>query len=146
MAVSAMTIKIKGIDVLNKRLDGFSREIVPAVKNGVNESLLVIQGAAKLLCSSVTGRLRNSIHVHPAKRTSRATIEGSVYTAVEYAVYVEFGTGRRGGYPYDIGLSLTYNQDWAGQVAQPFLYPALLRNKHKIADIIAESVRNGVKK
>jgi hypothetical protein len=47
-------------------------------------------------------------------------IEGKVYTNLEYAPFVEFGTGIKGDgtYPYDIkGLSLTY-------ASEPWFIPA----------------------
>lgn len=67
-----------------------------------------------------TGNLLGSIEGH-SEGTS-----GEVSTGVEYAPYLEFGTGRRGeasefpGKPAD----LTYSEDWAGMAARPYMIPS----------------------
>jgi phage gpG-like protein len=68
-----------------------------------------------------TGNLRGSIQgqMHTAHY-------GEVATSVEYAHFVEYGTGQRGsesdfeGKPDDI----TYTESWAGMSARPYMTPA----------------------
>ena len=81
---------------------------------------------------------------------------GIVLTNVEYAAYVEFGTGPKGNgtYPYELPGGIHYKADkwrgkipavgWrmiSGQKAQPYLYPALINNR----EAILESYRRAIK-
>ena len=135
-------VVIKNIDRLVKRLENIkTADLLPLV----NKATLIVEAQAKELVPNDTGKLRLSIH--PRVETKGKTIIGMVYTACEYAPYVEFGTGIKGSgtYPYDVkGLILSYRdtpwryndgERWwysTGQIAQPFMYPALHLNKDKI--------------
>lgn len=130
------------------------------LKDAVNKATQLVHGQAKTLAPADTGQLRGSIHMQ-VKDTGKA-IEGRVYTNVQYAPYVEFGTGVTGNgtYPYEIeGLSLEYrNKGWAyydedkgewiytkGQVAQPYMYPALKNNEKAIKQILKQGVHTKLK-
>ena len=127
-------------------------ELIPAM----NKATQLVHGQAKMLAPADTGQLRGSIHMQ-VKDTGKE-LQGRVYTNVEYAHYVEFGTGITGNgtYPYTVkGLNLEYkNKGWAyydedkdewiytkGQKAQPYMYPALKRNEKTIKAILKEGVR-----
>jgi HK97 gp10 family phage protein len=88
-----------------------------------------VQGAAKKKCPVDTGRLRGSIvtEVHEDYAL--------VGTNVEYAPYVEYGTGQSGD------TSVAHRQDWKGQAPQPYLVPALKENEDKIRAILKEAVK-----
>ena len=130
------------------------------LKTGVNKATALVQGQAKALCPADTGLLRESIHMQ-VKATEKE-IQGRVYTNVEYAPYVEFGTGVTGNgtYPYEVeGLTLEYkDKGWAyydedkdewiytkGQVAQPYMYPALKNNEKTIKAILKQGVKTKLK-
>ena len=151
------SVKIKGIDSLTQR---FNKIANMELKDAVNKATQLVHGQAKALCPADTGQLRESIHMQ-VKDTGKA-IEGRVYTNVEYASYVEFGTGVKGNgtYPYKVeGLSLEYkDKGWAyydedkgeyiytkGQVAQPYMYPALKRNEKTIKQILKQGVKTKLK-
>lgn len=105
------------------------------------------------------GYLAGSIHMEV--NTTKDKIFGRVYTNAEYASYVEFGTGIKGNgtYPYSIeGLNLSYkDKSWkgyipdvgwryiTGQVAQPFMYPALKNNEKYIRDLLKSEVKSKLK-
>jgi HK97 gp10 family phage protein len=72
----------------------------------------LVEADAKRLCPVDTGRLRASIHVEKPKELMRA-----IGTNVEYAPYVEWGTHK--------------------MRAQPYLRPALEKNRAKIRALIA---------
>lgn len=151
------TVTIKGIDRLTQRFNNIANmELTDAVK----EATKLVHGQAKALAPSDKGLLRESIHMQ-VKDTEKA-VEGRVYTNVEYAPYVEFGTGVTGNgtYPYPIeGLSLKYkNKGWAyydedkgewiytkGQKAQPYMYPALKENEKTIRRILKDGVKTKLK-
>ena len=86
------------------------KELVDKIQKGLQKAVLVVERQAKEDCPVDTGRLRASI-------TSEVSgDEGKVGTNVEYAADVEFGTVR--------------------QSAQPFLFPALEKNRDKIKELI----------
>ena len=139
----SLAIKLVGVKQNNKRLNSFSSTCAQEVVNGVNRAAGVVLTGAKSFCPVDTGNLRDSIHVSPATVTE--PISASVGTATEYAPFVEFGTGRRGGYPYETKVQLSYNKEWPGQAAQPFLGRSLHQNEKTIRTIVQESVDRAVK-
>ena len=87
-----------------------------------------VEGQAKLLCTAVdTGNLRASIN-HKV-RTKGNEVIGKVGTNVEYAPYIEFGTGEKA----ENGQG---RKDWKGMKPQPFLRPAIDTNKNSIKKIL----------
>ena len=129
---------------------------------------------AKKLCPVDTGYLRNSIaHGRTGGKMSIDTYRSDnggkrnrpirsgkyeksipesdmptmiIGTNVEYAPYVEFGTGVRGqSTNKNTKIAVSYKQDWAGQSAQPFLAPALRNNKDRIESTIFRKVIEGIK-
>ncbi|MDL2235451.1 HK97 gp10 family phage protein [Christensenellaceae bacterium OttesenSCG-928-L17] len=134
----AVRVAIKGIGEVQKRLERI-KDISPELIKAVNLSTAMVSSRAKARAPVDKGTLRNSIHARPASVIDKKVI-GIVYTALEYAPYVEFGTGRRGGYPYDTNVDLSYSQTIAGQVAQPFMYPALLESEADINEKLRTAV------
>lgn len=140
MGKPAVGIEIKGIQETLSHYSRLPKNVIDGIVDGVNRATAIVEGGAKRICPVDTGLLRNSIHIKPATVLANE-VTGAVYTAVEYAPYVEFGTGVRGEvtntnekYP------VAYSSDWAGQIAQPFLYPALENNKDKIEKMIYQSI------
>lgn len=151
-------IVIKNIDRLINKFNNIANlDITDVVKDATK----LVHAQAKALAQADTGNLRGSIHMDVKKKTD--SIEGRVYTNLEYAPYVEFGTGTKGNgtYPYKVeGLTLTYkNKGWAywdeenkewiytkGQVAQPYMYPALKRNEKTIEKMIKDGLRDDLAK
>jgi HK97 gp10 family phage protein len=72
------------IDKLILKLENLSDD---AVKEALNKACLIVQNSAKEKVPVNTGNLRNSITYEVEGN------EGIVGTNVEYAPYVEFGTG-----------------------------------------------------
>ena len=134
----AVRIEIKGVNELQKRLERI-KDINPELIRAMDQATGVVSGRAKARAPVDTSALRNSIHSKPADAIGKKVV-GIVSTICPHAGYVEFGTGRRGGYPYETKLSLKYDQTRAGQVAQPYLYPALLESKPDIHKLVSEDV------
>lgn len=131
------------------------------LKSTMVQATKVVHAQAKLLAPVDTGNLAGSIHMKVQEKGKK--VEGKVYTNVQYAPYVEFGTGSKGNgtYPYTIkGISLAYrNTTWVytpdggetfyrtrGQRAQPYMYPALKRNEKYIKKIFKNGVHTELKK
>lgn len=102
-----------------------------AVLGGLRNGGLLVQQTAKNLCPvGDTGQLRNSIVLEDIPEQ----VGVDVGTNVEYAPYVEYGTGQRGD------PSVPHREDWAGMKPQPYLYPALEAHKEDIANAVKESI------
>ncbi len=115
-----------------------------------------VKGQAKLLCPVDTERLRESIDF----QVDREELSVMIGTNVEYAAYVEFGTGeyaengqgRTGGWFYVTdkpvvagwlkALGQTKDGKYLyftyGSKPQPYLRPALQENKDEIRRILTE--------
>lgn len=115
----------------------------------LNRACLVIENEAKRECPVDTGMLRDSI-THRVENGNT----GIVGTNVEYAPYVEYGTGefatqgggRQGGWVYYSEKDDTFY--WTtGRKAQPFLMPAFENHKddvmRELADAIKKEFYNG---
>lgn len=106
---------------------------------------LTAEGYAKLMCPVDTGNLRNSIShaVDPGELTAY------VGSNVEYAAYVELGTGKYaeggGGRPtpwvYQDAKGNWYRTE--GNRAQPFIKPAVADYAGKYRQIIHDEMKNG---
>jgi HK97 gp10 family phage protein len=135
----AEDIKIEGMEEVFKMLD---KVVDPkALGEGLQKACALVERTAKQNAPKDTGALRRSI-------TSR--IEGTtgiVFTPLEYAPYVEYGTGlfsTEGGrkdvpwhYQDDAGNWHTTN----GQKPQPFLKPALDSNRAQIKKLLAGGIK-----
>ena len=85
---------VEGLDELLANLSGLGGNIKETSKKALERGAKKIQKNAKYLAPVDTGQLRNSI-----KTKSEITKDGAnaqVFTNLEYAPYVEFGTGERG--------------------------------------------------
>lgn len=133
-------IEVNGIDVFLKHINTVASQ--EKILKAVKVATMNVQATAKHLCPVDTGNLRNRIHM--SVKEDGGTVIGRVSNDTEYAMFVEFGTGVRGessGYPRADKLGLSYRPDWKGQVAQPFMYPALKQNEDFIKAIIGEAVK-----
>lgn len=155
--MASVKVEIKGVDSLLMRFDKIRK--IDLTKK-VTEITTLVHGQAKALAPVDSGNLRGSIHMDVKDLGSKIT--GRVYTNVQYAPYVEFGTGVKGSgtYPYKVkGLNLTYRDNgwcyWSdkeekfiyttGQVAQPYMYPALKRSTKQAKLIFKAGVHESLK-
>ena len=132
-----MRVEVLGVDALMAKLSAVD------LTEALNESCLLVENTAKENCPVDSGQLRNSI-------TSNVSGEkGEVGTNVEYAPYVEYGTG-----VFNPGRLTPWSYqdasgEWhttTGQPPQPFLVPALDSNRDKILNIFKEKVKEGLSK
>jgi HK97 gp10 family phage protein len=137
--------EIDGFDDMIRRLENIDKELEEPIMKGVLKASRRVQRDAKLLCGGFknpTNRLKNSIQAAVTTNMANRQVEGIVSTDVEYAAYVEYGTGRRGA-ASDVERpeSIAYKADWAGMEAMPYLYPALKQNEDKIEKDIASELK-----
>lgn len=133
-------IALKGVDML---LKAYGRRVSrTSARNVVNGAGLLVKGQATVLAPVDTGALSGSIDLEPAQK-DRGDIQARVYTDKEYAPYVEFGTGVRGAASaahQPLEGSVSYG-DTAGQIAQPFMHPAVELTKPKIRKLAAREIK-----
>ena len=103
----------------------------------------MVERTAKQLAPKDTGALRRSI-------TSKVEgTKGIVFTPLEYAPYVEFGTGLFAESQGRADVPWCYQDDegnWhstSGQKPQPFMRPALNQNRAEILRMLAGGMSDG---
>ncbi len=132
---------------MNVEFTDNSKEALAAMQEAALRALekcgLVGEGYAKKLAPVDTGNLRNSI-THTVDEGEMAVYIG---TDVEYAGYVELGTGKY--YPGGRPTPWVYQDakgNWHmthGQRAQPFLKPAVADHAQTYRNIIEDELKNG---
>lgn len=111
----------------------------------LTKACLLVENDAKMKCPVDTGQLRASITHYVEGQT------GIVGTNVEYAPYVEYGTGiyaRDGNGRQTPWSYQRADGKWIttkGQKPQAFLEPALLENENEIFRLFEEAIEKGVK-
>lgn len=141
---------MKGLNSLLGKLDALGGNSNKALKVGITQAIKKVQGDAKGLAPVAYvdgGRLRDSIQEKVEQNGD--IITAKVSTNVEYAHYVEFGTGQAGessASPPKWDGELSYRQDWSGMQAQPYLYPALKQNEETAKKIVADHLKKEIRK
>lgn len=133
-------IRLEGLDEVLARLDKISSP--QNIDKALGKACAVIERSAKQKAPKGDGELRRSI-------TSKVEgLTGTVFTPLEYAPYVEFGTGlfAEGGNGRTWDLPWSYQDEkgeWhssSGQHPQPFMRPALDENREEVKQIIKEEL------
>lgn len=105
-------------------------DVPMAIAKGLENACLVVERSAKSNAPVRTGNLRSSI----THKVSTGSLEGVIGTAIDYAPYVEIGTGiyssmgggRQGGWKY---VDAEGNGHFTmGSRPQPFMKPAMDTN------------------
>ena len=149
-------MSVNGVDSLMKKLTAIGGNANEVLKRSISTQIKYVLGEAKDLCPVDSGDLRQSIFTD--MKASQGEVLGKVFTNMEHASYVEFGTGKVGETTPVAGKylgALSYKQDkwlvnipevgprWIeGQPAQPFLYPALKNSE----DIIIKGIKKNLKR
>lgn len=131
--------EIRGTEEILRRLESLAD--INRIQQSLGKACALVERAAKQKAPKDTGELRRSI-------TSK--IEGNagiVYTPLEYAPYVEYGTGLFAEGEGRMDVPWNYQDDsgeWhstSGQKPQPFMRPALDENREEIVRILKEGVK-----
>ena len=134
-----MNIEFDGIEEFLVRLDKMSD--IAKVQDNLSKATLLVEKEAKQNAPKDTGALRRSI-------TSKVEgLEGTVFTPLEYAPYIEYGTGLfaeagngRKKVPWNYKDDEGNWHSTSGMKPQPFMRPALDNNREKIKKIFKEGV------
>lgn len=132
-----MSIKFEGLEEV---LDAIDIADPKKIEMALGKACALVERSAKQNAPKDTGALRRSI-------TSKVeNSEGIIYTPLEYAPYVEYGTGlfAEGGGRKDVPWSYQDDEgNWhttSGQRPQPFMRPALNENRAEILRILTEAL------
>lgn len=123
--------------VFRDHSQGAKDAIQQATVRWLFEACILVQGQAILLAPTQTARLKGSIDY----QVDEGELVGYIGTNVEYAIYVEFGTGefaengrgRKGGWVYQ-DPSGEWFFTW-GQEPQPYLRPAFRQTRKEIESL-----------
>lgn len=135
---------IENLDKLISKLEKLND-----VNQAMEQACILVENEAKIKCPVDNGLLRNSI-THYIEDNPNELI-GVVGTNIEYAPYVEFGTGiysSLGNGRQDRWKYKDAKGEWhstIGQHPQPYLQPALEENRRKIEKMFKEQIKKGVK-
>lgn len=135
-----ITVDVLGDEELIQKLESMVDST--KIEMALGKACALVERAAKENAPKGTGELRRSI-------TSKVeNEEGIVYTPLEYAPYVEYGTGLFAESGGRTDVPWVYKDDegkWhstKGQKPQPYLRPALNENRTKILEMIKEGLFN----
>lgn len=135
-----MSIKLEGLEDVLGSLDGLLD--AQKLESALGKACAIVERSAKEKAPKGTGELRRSI-------TSKVdNNEGIVYTPLEYAPYVEFGTGLFAESGGRTDVPWNYQDDegnWhstSGMKPRPYMRPALNENREQIVRILKEAITN----
>lgn len=140
-----MSIEIEGLDSV---LDAFT-EMADAqeLRRAMGQACALVEGEAKKKAPKGNGELRRSIESRV--EDTGGDLAGVVSTPLEYAPYVEFGTGlfaEEGNGRQDVPWHYQDDKgEWhttSGQKPQPYLRPALHENRENILRILKGGLKS----
>ena len=118
-----MRVEINGVENIRINL----RDMKKLAGNGLDRGLvavgLIVVADAKRFCPVDTGRLRSSIRSYAGKG------QVTIADGTKYGIYQEMGFNSRGG-------------KW---VQNPFIIPAIEKNRNEIEQIIGQKIRAEIK-
>jgi HK97 gp10 family phage protein len=137
-------IRIEGLEEVLESLDGLIDD--RKIHSALGKACALVERSAKQKAPKGTGELRRSI-------TSKVedTLDGAVgivFTPLEYAPYIEFGTGlfAENGGRQDVPWCYQDDEgEWhstSGMHPQPYMRPALNENREQIKRILKEAILN----
>lgn len=138
-----MSIEFNGLDDVLSNLDELANP--DKLKRALGKACALVEREAKIKApKGTTGELRRSIKSRIEE--NNGDLQGVVFTPLEYAPYVEYGTGlfAENGGRQDVPWSYQDDKgDWhttSGMPPTPYMRPALDENRQEILRILKESI------
>ena len=131
-----MSVKVEGIEELTVQLDGMGNYW--KMRDALLKAGALVERSAKQKCPKDNGQLAQNIQYSVDGKGTTCT----VYNPLEYAPYVEYGTGLYAEENGRKDVPWHYQDEegnWhttSGQKPQPFLRPALTENENKITELL----------
>lgn len=139
----SMDIKFEGLDEVFNSMDELAD--TAKLEKALSKACLLVERTAKQKAPKGNGDLRRSITSEVVSNENE--IRGEVYTPLEYAPYVEFGTGLFAEDGGRMDVPWNYRDDegnWhstSGMKPHPYMRPALDENRESIFKAIQEGVQ-----
>jgi HK97 gp10 family phage protein len=133
-------IKIKGLEEVLESVDNLAD--VKAYERALAKACALVERTAKEKAPKGNGELRRSIQSRIENEGDR--LIGVIFTPLEYAPYVEYGTGlfaEEGGRTDVPWVYQDEKGEWhttSGMKPQPYLRPALNENREEILRLLKE--------
>lgn len=149
MAKNQVTVQLIGYSKIARKLKSIPDSMAAAASSAILDSSLAIMNDARTrapvrkLGKVIGGRLRASINVNFYVNGLAAEIG----TNVEYARFVEFGTGQRGAATNVWKTSLPNDYIYGsrmGMAAQPYLFPAFVAERENFQKNLRKALRKGI--
>jgi HK97 gp10 family phage protein len=138
-----MSIEFRGLENVLDRLDSVTD--ISTLKRAMGRACALVERSAKQKAPKDTGALRRSITSEV--NATGSDVIGTVFTPLEYAPYIEYGTGlfaestgRQDAWSYKDDKGNWHTT--SGQKPQPFMRPALNENRERITEILKEGLAN----
>lgn len=136
-----MAIEFEGLEEVLESIENLAD--VSALDMALGKAAAIVEASAKQKAPKGDGDLRRSI-------TSKVEdMKGIVYTPLEYAPYVEYGTGlfaEGGNGRKDVPWNYQDEEgNWhstSGMKPHPYMRPALEENREKITQVLREGLLN----
>ena len=133
-----MSIKFEGLEDVINRIE--SLEDITKISKALDKACALVEGEAKKKAPKGNGELRNSI------KSKVDGTEGVVFTSLEYAPYVEYGTGLFAEENGRKDVPWSYKDErgeWhttSGMHPSPYMRPALFENREQILRMLMEGL------
>lgn len=143
-------IEVNGIDRIICRFEEIAD--IGKMKNAVGKAAALVEGTAreKAKEQNIKGRTGDLIRsIESRVETSGTDITGIVSVPLEYAPYIEYGTGLFAETQGRTDVPWSYKDDegnWhstSGQPPRPFLRPALNENRNEVVRILERGAKDG---
>lgn len=137
-------IRIEGLNEVLASIDRMGD--TTKIEMAIGKACALIERSAKEKAPKDTGALKQSITSEV--KSNGDDIQGVVFTPLEYAPYVEYGTGLFAESGGRADVPWCYKDDkgeWhttSGQHPQPFMRPAVNENRERVIQIIKEGIGN----
>lgn len=139
-----MSIELDGIEGVLDRLDSLAD--LEKYEVALKSACALVERSAKQNAPKGNGDLRRSIT--SKIEASNGELRGIVYTPLEYAPYVEYGTGIHAEEGGRTDVPWVYCDDegnfhtTSGMPPQPYMRPALDDNREQIIRLLREALQN----
>ena len=139
-----MSIELNGIEGVLDRLDSLAD--LGKYEEALRRACALVERSAKQNAPKGNGDLRRSIT--SKVETSNGELRGIVYTPLEYAPYVEYGTGIHAEDSGRTDVPWVYCDDegnfhtTSGMPPHPYMRPALDDNREEILRQLREALTN----
>lgn len=139
----SMSVRLTGDRQLERQFRALGQVAVDKIHEAVRAGAVIVKNDAKRRVPKRTSTLSRSIHFE--SKLTRTGAVAEVGTDVEYAKYVEFGTGihAEGGIGRQTPWAYKVNGRWyftRGQRPQPYLRPALSENREAVVQEIRDAM------